>query len=324
MAEGEGERERMTRLVDAYGREIRSLRFSIMNRCNLNCIYCHAEGEEYSDGEPLSAELITAIARVASRYYNIRRVKFSGGEPLMRDDLPAIIQAIRAFMDDISLTTNGTLLTSKAGELADSGLDRVNISLDSLREDRYDAITRTRNNLSRVIDGIYSAIDAGLTPIKLNMVVLKGMNDDEIGDMIEFVRNCNDRAGGRGREVVILQLIELMPFFNPGMDIYRPDFDKLEAELRAKASAVKTRRLQRRRKYIVDGVEVEVVHPMDNTEFCANCTRLRITSEGEIKPCLLRNDNLVPIERVDDEHIISRLEMAMRYREPFFGRKKNI
>jgi len=324
MAEGEGERERMTRLVDAYGREIRSLRFSIMNRCNLNCIYCHAEGEEYSGGEPLSAELITAIARVASRYYNIRRVKFSGGEPLMRDDLPAIIQAIRAFMDDISLTTNGTLLTSKAGELADSGLDRVNISLDSLREDRYDAITRTRNNLSRVIDGIYSAIDAGLTPIKLNMVVLKGMNDDEIGDMIEFVRNCNDRAGGRGREVVILQLIELMPFFNPGMDIYRPDFDKLEAELRAKASAVKTRRLQRRRKYIVDGVEVEVVHPMDNTEFCANCTRLRITSEGKIKPCLLRNDNLVPIERVDDEHIISRLKMAMRYREPFFGRKKNI
>jgi len=324
MAEGEGERERMTRLVDAYGREIRSLRFSIMNRCNLNCIYCHAEGEEYSGGEPLSAELITAIARVASRYYNIRRVKFSGGEPLMRDDLPAIIQAIRAFMDDISLTTNGTLLTSKAGELADSGLDRVNISLDSLREDRYDAITRTRNNLSRVIDGIYSAIDAGLTPIKLNMVVLKGMNDDEIWDMIEFVRNCNDRAGGRGREVVILQLIELMPFFNPGMDIYRPDFDKLEAELRAKASAVKTRRLQRRRKYIVDGVEVEVVHPMDNTEFCANCTRLRITSEGKIKPCLLRNDNLVPIERVDDEHIISRLKTAMRYREPFFGRKKNI
>ena len=328
MVEGEGEREqeqerkRMTRLVDAYGREIRSLRFSIMNRCNLNCIYCHAEGEEYSGGEPLSAELITAIARVASRYYNIRRVKFSGGEPLMRDDLPAIIQAIRAFMDDISLTTNGTLLSSRAGELADSGLDRVNISLDSLREDRYDAITRTRNNLSRVIDGIYSAIDAGLTPIKLNMVVLKGVNDDEIEDMIEFVRNCNDRAGGRsrGREVVILQLIELMPFFNPGMDIYRPDFDKLEAELRAKASAVKTRRLQRRRKYIVDGVEVEVVHPMDNTEFCANCTRLRITSEGKIKPCLLRNDNLVPIERVDDEHIISRLEMAMRYREPFFRR----
>ena len=250
----------------------------------------------------------------------------------MRDDLPAIVQAIRAFIDNISLTTNGTLLSSKAGELADSGLDRVNISLDSLRDDRYDAITRTRNNLSRVIDGIYSAIDAGLTPIKLNMVVLKGVNDDEIGDMIEFVRNCNDRGRDRGRgdrgvgsrEVVILQLIELIPSFNSAIDIYRPDFDKLEAELRAKASAVKTRRLQRRRKYIVDGVEVEVVHPMDNTEFCANCTRLRITSEGKIKPCLLRNDNLVPIERVDDEHIISRLEMAMRYREPFFGRKKNI
>jgi len=331
MVEGKGEREqerkrkRVTGLIDGYGRGIRSLRFSIMNRCNLNCIYCHAEGEEYSGGEPLSAELIIAIARVASRYYNIRRVKFSGGEPLMRDDLPAIIQAIRVFMDDISLTTNGTLLSSKAAELADSGLDRVNISLDSLREERYDAITRTRNNLSRVIDGIYTAIDAGLTPIKLNMVLLKGVNDNEIEDMIDFVRKCNERGRDRSRgdrEVVILQLIELIPSFNSAIDIYRPDFDKLEAELRAKASAVKTRRLQRRQKYIVDGVEVEVVHPMDNTEFCANCTRLRITSEGMIKPCLLRNDNLVPIERVDDEHIISRLKMAMRYREPFFQEKK--
>ena len=336
MVEGKGEREqerkrkRVTGLIDGYGRGIRSLRFSIMNRCNLNCIYCHAEGEEYSGGEPLSAELIIAIARVASRYYNIRRVKFSGGEPLMRDDLPAIVQAIRVFMDDISLTTNGTLLSSRAAELADSGLDRVNISLDSLREERYDAITRTRNNLSRVIDGIYTAIDAGLTPVKLNMVLLKGVNDNEIEDMIEFVRKCNERGRDRGRgdrgvgsrEVVILQLIELIPSFNSAIDIYRPDFDKLEAELRAKASAVKTRRLQRRQKYIVDGVEVEVVHPMDNTEFCANCTRLRITSEGMIKPCLLRNDNLVPIERVDDEHIISRLKMAMRYREPFFRRKK--
>ncbi len=318
-----GEREargQMQRLVDSYGREIRSLRFSVINRCNLNCIYCHAEGEDWSENRNaklISAELIIAIARVASLHYSIREVKFSGGEPLMRDDLPAIIEGMREFMDDISLTTNGTLLSTRAAELADSGLDRVNISLDSLREERYDAITRTRNNFRRVIEGIYTAIDAGLTPIKLNMVLMKGVNDDEIEDMIEFVRECNARGGGE----VILQLIELIPYFNPSIHICRPDFNKLEAELRARASVVKTRRSQRRRKYLVDGVEIEVVHPIDNTEFCANCSRLRITSDGMIKPCLLRNDNLVPITRVDEEHIIARLNQAMRNREPFFRRE---
>ncbi len=306
-------------LVDAYGRVIRSLRVSLTSKCNLNCIYCHAEGECGGCGIEISAERIIAIARTASRYYNIRRVKFSGGEPLMREDLTVILRGIKEFEDDVSLTTNGTLLSEQADELAKSGLDRVNISLDSLIEKRYNAITRSRNNHKRVIEGIYAAIDAGLTPIKLNMVVLSGINDDEIDDMIEFVRGCNAREEG----AVILQLIELIPYFNPALSVYMPDFVSIERKLMAKASAVKTMQLQRRRRYYVDGVEVEVVHPIDNTEFCKNCSRLRITSRGEIKPCLLRNDNLIPVEREDEEHIISRLEMAMKYRAPYFRRMQD-
>ncbi|MCD6456106.1 MAG: GTP 3',8-cyclase MoaA [Methanophagales archaeon] len=321
------------KLIDDYGREIRSLRFSITNRCNLNCIYCHCEGEERAKEistdkiakSEISAEFIIAIARVASDYFDIRRVKFSGGEPLMRADLADIVQGMRDIEDNISVTTNGVFLGKYARVLADAGLDRVNVSLDSLNEERYDFVTRSRNNLSSVIDGIYSAIDAGLTPVKLNMVLLNGINDDEVVSMMDFVRECNKRGtGGEGEgESVILQLIELIPSFGAEpltMSNYTVDFSKLESELKTKASAIKTRRLQHRRKYFVDGVEVEVVHPIANTAFCANCSRLRITSDGKIKPCLLRNDNLVPIESVDEKHIRSRLKLAMQYREPFFDK----
>ncbi|MFZ2071932.1 MAG: GTP 3',8-cyclase MoaA [Halobacteriota archaeon] len=306
------------RLIDNYGREIRSLRFSITNRCNLNCIYCHAEGENVDVGrqkELIRAELVIAIARVASAHFEIREVKFSGGEPLMRADLADIVRGIKDFEDEISVTTNGTLLSRYAADLADAGMDRVNVSMDSIKEERYDFITASTGNLPAVIDGIYTAIDAGLTPLKLNTVLLKGINEDEIYELIDFVRACNRRGGGG---VVILQLIELIPSFKHAVQNYKADFFEIEAELKSRSSAIKTRRLQHRRKYFVDGVEVEVVHPVDNTEFCANCSRLRITSDGQIKPCLLRNDNLVPIERVDEGHIISRLKLAMKYREPFF------
>ncbi|MBA5942702.1 MAG: GTP 3',8-cyclase MoaA [Methanophagales archaeon] len=330
------------RLTDDYGREIRSLRFSLTSRCTLNCIYCHHEGDRVrvrvraiagredkgkdsdENKDEISAELVIAIARAASDHFGIRKIKITGGEPLMRTDLAEILQGMRAFEYDISLTTNGIFLKDYAADLAEAGLDRVNISLDSLKEERYDFITRTKKNLPRVIDGIYSAIDAGLTPIKLNMVILKTINDDEIADMIRFVRECNRRCGGR--DAVILQLIELMPLFNSASTMhllqhkykYKPDFDKIEAELELQAAVIETRRLHRRKKYFVDGIEVEVVHPIDNTVFCANCSRLRITSEGKLKGCLLRDDNLIQVESTEEGHIVNQLKEAMKYRESFF------
>lgn len=309
--------EPQERLVDAYGREIRSLRFSLTTRCTLNCLYCHREGEQRDQPprEEISAELVIAIARVAAEQFNVRRVKFSGGEPLLREDLATIIQGIRPFEKDISLTTNGVFLQRYAAELAAAGLDRVNVSLDTLQEDRYDLITRSKSNLPQVIAGIYSAIDAGLVPIKLNMVILKGINDDELPALMRFVRDCNQRGGGNA---VILQPIELIPSFNPPMERYKADFARVERELKAQASTVKMRQLHRRKKYFIDGVEVEVVHPIDNTEFCANCSRLRVTSDGKLKACLLRDDNLVPVESTDEAHIRARLLDAMLYRVPFY------
>jgi cyclic pyranopterin phosphate synthase len=313
----EGVNGTQERLVDDYDRVIRSLRFSLTSRCTLNCIYCHHEGDsrEKKERKEISAELVIAIARVASAQFGIRKIKITGGEPLMRNDLAEIVEGMRAFEDDISVTTNGIFLQKYAADLANAGLDRVNVSLDSLNEERYNFITRTKHNLPQVIEGIYRAIAAGLTPIKLNMVVLKGLNDDEIADMMRFVGACNKRGKGNA---VILQPIELIPSFNSPLSRYKADFDKVEDELQSKASAIRTRRLQRRKKYIVDGVEVEVVHPVDNTEFCANCSRLRITSDGMLKACLLRDDNLVPVERADDEYIRNQLMVAMKRREPYF------
>ncbi len=305
------------RLVDSYGRPIRSLRFALTDRCPLNCIYCHREGDSRAkqEWEEISPEQVIAIARVASEHFGIRKIKITGGEPLVRRDLGEIIRGIRPFEDDISITTNGVLLEGCAAELVDAGLDRVNVSLDSLQEDRYEFITRTKHNLSRVIAGIHCAIDLGLTPIKLNMVLLRGVNDTEIPDMIRFVRACNERSR---EDAVILQPIELIPSFNPPLERYKADFRTLENELTSKASSISTRRLQRRKKYFIDGVEVEVVHPIDNTEFCANCSRLRVTSDCKLKPCLLRDDNLVPVESTDEQHILNQLRLAMRYREPYF------
>lgn len=304
----------MEKLVDRYGREIRSLRFSVTRRCNLRCFYCHNEGEPSDSKNEMSAEIISAIVSVALKHFGVRKVKFSGGEPLMRSDIVDIITSLPEGLSDVSMTTNGVLLRRYAKELAAAGLRRVNVSLDTLNEEKYNFITRTKGNFQKVLDGIFAAVDAGLRPVKLNMVLLRGINDDEVPEMIEFVREC----GGSESGAVKLQLIELLNF-NGSLGEYVVDLSKVEKWLRSVASVVVTRKLHRRRIYVVDGVGVEVVRPMDNTEFCKNCTRLRVTADGRLKPCLLRNDNLVPVNSTNEEEIINKLKLAVSLRAPFYA-----
>ena len=207
---------------------------------------------------------------------------------------------------DISLTTNGVFLAEQAEALAKAGLDRVNISLDSLNPENYCAITGGKaGDLERVLAGIDAAKEAGLVPIKLNVVVLK-KNEAEIPDLIDFCR----------QKGVILQLIELLDLQNLGIS---GDIEGIERRLAAQADSIRTREMHRRRKYFLDGAEVEVVRPMDNTEFCANCTRLRVTSDGKIKPCLLRSDNLIDIDTCDTESIKELLRLRMRGETYFEG-----
>ncbi len=290
-------------LTDAYGRTIKSLRISLTNRCNLKCIYCHREGETRDIKIEMNTKTIANIVK-ASKTFGISKVKFSGGEPLMRDDFEDIIAALPE-LKDISATTNGIYLASRAESLADSGLSRINISLPSLSPEKYRKVTG--GDISRVLAGINAAVEC-LAPVKLNMVMLKGINDNEIIKMMDFIRKYEGK--------VILQLIELMDFQKAAK--YKVNINEVEQFLESKASDIKERALHRRKKYFIDGVEVELVRPIDNSHFCANCTRLRVTSDGRLKPCLFRNDNLVDVNNKEPQEIVELLKIVMDKREPFY------
>jgi cyclic pyranopterin phosphate synthase len=289
-------------LKDSYNRPVSNIRISLTPKCNLSCIYCHKEGEK-SPKEQLSAEDIAEILRVAAKF-EIRSVKFTGGEPLLRPDLVSIVQSVPSGMES-SLTTNGTLLADLARDLKTSGLRRVNVSIDSLNPETYKKITGV-DNLSDVLEGITAALDVGLTPVKLNIVVLDGINDNEIEDFLAFVR---------GNRNLILQLIELMHFNDCN---YHGELNVVEEMLASRSKQIITRRMHHRKKYCLDGAEVEVVRPLHNTEFCAFCNRLRVTSDGKLKPCLLRMDNHIDVRGKKGEELEALFKKAVSLREPFY------
>ncbi len=302
-------------MKDDYGRPTSSLRISITQSCDLNCFYCHREGCVTENREMTAGEIARLVE--ASTEFGVEKVKITGGEPLVREDLPEIIESISLpEIEDVSMTTNAVKLEENVDQLTEAGLDRVNVSLDTLNSETYEEITG-RSVLDRVLKGIESAQEAGLQPIKLNALVLKGVNDgEEIEKLMEYSLNNG----------VILQLIELekvLPENEKVYERYHKDLDPIEEEIRERASEVRTRWLmQARRKYIVEGGEVEVVNPMHNTEFCEYCTRLRVTSGGYLKPCLMRNDNLVdvltPIREGDEEETHNAYRTAIKRREPYF------
>ena len=290
------------KLKDPFNRPASNLRVSLTPACNLRCIYCHAEGE-VSPEASLSAPEIAGIMQVAKEV-GFRSVKFTGGEPLLRKDLLEIVRSVPEGLES-SMTTNGTLLADIAPGLRESGLSRVNISLDSLDHETYRAITG-KDSLDAVLEGIDAALATGLTPVKLNMVVLKGINEHEIDDFIRFVK---------GNRNLVLQLIELMEMKGCS---YHSALNGLEQRLSDRATQVLTRRMHHRKKYCLDGSEVEVVRPLHNTEFCAFCNRLRLTSDGKLKPCLLRTDNHVDIRGKTGEELRELFIEAVSRRAPFY------
>ena len=289
-------------LKDSFNRPVSNLRVSLTPKCNLSCIYCHREGEKAPE-DPLTAAEIAEVLRVAAGF-GIRSVKFTGGEPMLRPDLIEIIKSVPAGMES-SLTTNGTLLAGLAADLKQAGLRRVNVSIDSLDPATYKKITGT-DRLSDVLEGIDAALATGLTPVKLNMVVLKGINDHEIDDFLTYIRGNRD---------LVLQLIELMNFNDCD---HHGDLNGLENSLASRSKQIVTRRMHHRKKYCLDGAEVEVVRPLHNTEFCAYCNRLRLTSDGKLKPCLLRTDNHVDIRGKSGKELEDLFIEAVRRRKPFY------
>lgn len=302
-------------IYDNYGRPTLNLRISVSQRCNLKCPYCHREGETASPSTEMSVEEIIRIVRIALSL-GISRVKLTGGEPLLRSDILEIVRGIADLqgLHDLSMTTNGTLLAPIAELLHKCGLKRVNVNIPTLNADVYRELNG--GSLRDAIDGVKAAVKAGLYPVKLNMLVLRGINDGEVSRMMKFAEQSD----------TILQLIELEPV-NISSDYYQRyhyPLDEIEVRLEKEALEIKTREdMQNRRVYFLSRVKVEVIRPIENTEFCAHCTRLRVTSDGKLKPCLVRNDNLVdvltPIRNgADDEELTELFIEAVKRREPYY------
>jgi cyclic pyranopterin phosphate synthase len=300
-------------LIDPHGRSVNSLRISVTQRCNFDCFFCHQEGESNPGGEMSPGE-IEAIVSVAAEL-GINKVKLTGGEPLLRDDITEIVRRIDPYVDEVSMTTNGYGLAEKACDLRDAGLKRVNISLHSTRPDVFCKIIG-REALTEVRRGIAAALECGLRPVKLNMVVMKGVNDGEFQDMVDFSREVR----------AILQLIEYQPLERGADDWEKYHFDlrSLEKELEANAERIVEREMHRRKQYYLGGgAIVEVVRPMHNSQFCQFCTRLRVTSDGRLKPCLMRDDNHVEAVSLlrrgaTRKEIVEAFMEAVARREPYW------
>ncbi|MGI6447281.1 MAG: GTP 3',8-cyclase MoaA [Methanobrevibacter boviskoreani] len=303
---------------DNYDRPIISFRMSITNRCNVNCLYCHHDGMLPSS-EEMTPDEIAKISEVA-KTLGVKKIRISGGEPLIRKDIVEIIDKINKIgFKDISITTNGTYLAKYAEDLKDAGLNRVNVSLDTLNRDTYKFITH-KDYLQSVKEGILKAVDVGLYPVKINMVLMKDINQDEVWEMFDF---CREHG-------LILQIIELMESEscednNVFSKKYHYNINPIEEKLAKIADDVKVREfMQDRRKYYIGNGEIEIVKPMDNTRFCKNCSRLRLTPSGKIKPCLLRNDNLTDIigplrNGASDDELREIFLTGINKREPYYN-----
>ncbi len=321
-------------MIDNYGRRITSMRISLTQQCNLNCFYCHREGLLPSDDE-MTPDEIERIVKIGNSL-GINKIKLTGGEPLLRRDIIDIVSRISAHVDEVSMTTNGTLLEDIAMDLKEAGLARLNINLNTLDPSNYQKITR-RDHFKAVMRGLISAKNAGYKPIKLNMVLLDGINIHEIEDMVLFSSEIDS----------VLQLIELETTKGGvNSDLftrYYFNLTPIEKMLESRAVDVKENPLHRRKKYFVplksikndnkkqiettnsNGLaEVEIVRPMHNSDFCRNCTRIRLTSDGLLKSCLFTNDGLVdivkPLREGKSEHMIKEIfKDAAKNRRPYWN-----
>ncbi|MGE5300736.1 MAG: GTP 3',8-cyclase MoaA [Acidobacteriota bacterium] len=273
----------MSGLKDDFQREIDYLRLSITDRCNLRCVYCMpADGIVPSTHkEILRYEEIIRIVGIGAGL-GVKKVRLTGGEPLTRKNVSFLVSSMKKIrgIEDLSMTTNGTLLERHAQELADAGLDRVNISVDSFKPDRYREITRG-GSLDSVMRGIASAEKAGLTPVKINVVPVRGVNDDEVGDFARLTLTTDYHV----------RFIEFMP--SGDNDYWSPEKYISTEELKRKIEAIAPLvpvhiRKNGPSRYFRLGDARGVVGFISaiTHHFCADCNRLRLTSDGKLRPCL--------------------------------------
>jgi GTP 3',8-cyclase len=272
-------------LIDPFQRRVRDLRLSVTDRCNFRCVYCMPEeGMKWLPREELlTFEELTRVARVCVERFGFDGIRITGGEPTVRAHLPVLVGMLSQLGVDLAMTTNGVKLPEMVDDLARAGLRRVNVSLDTLRRDRFVELTR-RDELAGVLAGIDAALAAGLRPVKVNAVVMRGINEDEVVDLAAFGRD-------RGVE---LRFIEFMPLDAEGswtreqvvsqqeiVDAISAVFP-LRPRLRAGAGHDEPAELFD----FEDGRGAIGVIPSVTNPFCGNCDRVRVTAEGQFRTCL--------------------------------------
>ena len=313
---------------DEFGREVTGIRVSLTDRCNFDCVYCHNEGLGDTRGpmdpqdEEMTADEVVRILEVVAAL-GVETVKFTGGEPMLRADLPEIIARTPPEME-VSMTTNGTFLPGRAAALVDAGLDRVNISQDALDREAFAELTQS-GAYDRVLEGVEAAVEAGLTPVKLNMVVF----EPTAGYVPEMVDHGAENGGLR------LQLIEYMPEI-AGHPEWAIEIDRVHDWLADRADRIERREMHHRTRYFVrppggnrrstgdptderrEGL-VEIVDPVENAEFCANCHRVRVTHDGKFKGCLNRHDDHRSMGSMSRAEIRETFTETVTKRVPYYG-----
>ncbi len=313
---------------DEFGREVTGIRVSLTDRCNFDCVYCHNEGLGDTRGpmdpqdEEMTADEVVRILEVVAAL-GVETVKFTGGEPMLRADLPEIIARTPPEME-VSMTTNGTFLPGRAAALVDAGLDRVNISQDALDREAFAELTQS-GAYDRVLEGVEAAVEAGLTPVKLNMVVF----EPTAGYVPEMVDHVAENEGLR------LQLIEYMPEI-AGHPEWAIEIDRVHDWLADRADRIERREMHHRTRYFVrpsggnrrstdDSTDerreglVEIVDPVENAEFCANCHRVRVTHDGKFKGCLNRHDDHRSMGSMSRAEIRETFTETVTKRVPYYG-----
>src|SRR5213595_3771575 len=307
----------MEPLVDGWGREIKSLRISVTDKCNFRCTYCMpAEGLEWlKRDEILSFEEIARLARIFASL-GVNEVRLTGGEPLVRRDLPALVEQLAPIdgIGDLSLTTNGVLLDRLAGPLVAAGLRRLNLSLDSLSHVRFSEITR-RDALDRVLRGLETAeAYPELRPIKVNCVAVKGFTEMEVPVLAELAR----------RKPYVVRFIEFMPL--DADEVWREDEVLTGAEIRSLIEErwplveipAKPSSTARRFRFADGAGEIGFVNPVSEP-FCSSCDRIRLTADGQLRTCLFSRrewDLKTPLRAgASDDELERLLRWAVRHKE---------
>ena len=295
-------------MIDQYNRKINYLRLSVTERCQLRCSYCRAGEDLCPKAAELTADRLVEIVRACSEL-GIERVRLTGGEPLLRRDLDQIIKGIRAIpaIKDISLTTNAQDLAGQAINLKAAGLDRVNVSLDSMDKEKFKLLTG--GDVEKVLEGIQAAISCGLLPVKLNAVLVKGVNDDEIGDFIALAKDMP----------IDIRFIEYMEIgVNPMAAAKRVSSDLILSQFPQLVKIPARYFGQPSSDYQIPGYKgrIGLISPISH-QFCGNCNRIRIMSDGTLRPCLGRSDevDLLPAIKTGYESLKETIREAI-YHKP--------